>query len=63
MVASMGRRPGLSIYDRNIAFGLLDSGTRVADVARTMNVQFILCNHVFDSLAVKKTDLVLGDNG
>ena len=29
----MGRRPGLSINERNIAFGLLEAGIRVADVA------------------------------
>ena len=34
VVASMGRRPGLSINDRNIAFGLLEADTLVADVAR-----------------------------
>ena len=34
VVASMGRRPGLSINDRNIALGLLEAGTRVADVVR-----------------------------
>ena len=35
MVASVGRRPELSINKRNIAFGLLEAGTRVADVARS----------------------------
>jgi len=30
----MGRRPGLSIDDRNIALGLLEGGVRVPDVAR-----------------------------
>ena len=29
----MGRRPELSINDRNIAFGLLEASARVADVA------------------------------
>ena len=29
----MGRRPELSVNDRNIALGLLEAGTRVADVA------------------------------
>ena len=32
-------------------------------VLMAMKVQFIVCKHVFDSLAVKKTDLVLGDHG
>ena len=44
VVARMGRRPELSINDRNIVFGLLEAGTRVADVARSlkaMQVQFI----------------------
>ena len=31
----MGRRPELSINDRNIALGLLEAGTHVADVARS----------------------------
>jgi len=30
----MGRRPGLSIDDRNIALGLLEGGVPVLDVAR-----------------------------
>jgi len=30
----MGRRPGLSIDDRNIALGLLEGGVRVPGVAR-----------------------------
>ena len=29
----MGRRPGLSIHDRNIASGLLEAGMRANDVA------------------------------
>ena len=33
VVSSMGRRPGLSINDRNIALGLLEAGMRAADVA------------------------------
>ena len=32
-VSSMGRRPGLSITDRNIALGLLEAGMRANDVA------------------------------
>ena len=45
VVASMGRRPELSIKDRNIAFGLLEAGTRVADVARSFegNESTIYC--------------------
>ena len=35
VLASMGHRPELSINDRNVAFGLLEAGTRVADVARS----------------------------
>ena len=35
VVASMGRRPEISINDRNIALGLLEAGTCVADVARS----------------------------
>ena len=35
MVASMGRHPELSINDRNSGFGLLEAGTRVADMARS----------------------------
>ena len=34
VLASMGHRPELSINDRNVAFGLLEAGTCVADVAR-----------------------------
>lgn len=34
----MGRRPGLSLDNRNIALGLLEAGTRVADVARRFGV-------------------------
>ena len=33
VVSSMGRCPGLSINDRNIAFGLLEAGMRAAEVA------------------------------
>ena len=45
MVASMGCRPELSINDRNIAFGLLEAGTRVADVAHSFegNESTIYC--------------------
>ena len=45
VVASMGRHPELSINDRNIAFGLLEAGTRVADVARSFegNESTIYC--------------------
>ena len=41
----MGRRPDLSINDRNITFGLLEAGTRVADVARSFeyNESTIYC--------------------
>ena len=41
----MGRRPELSINDRNVAFGLLEAGTRVADVARSFegNESTIYC--------------------
>ena len=41
----MGRRPELSINDKNIAFGLLEAGTRVADVARSFegNASTIYC--------------------
>ena len=34
MFSIMGRRPGLSKSDRNIALGLLEAGVRVIDVAR-----------------------------
>jgi transposase len=34
VLANMGRRPGLSIDDRNIALGLLEGGLRAPDVAR-----------------------------
>ena len=45
MVASMDRRPELSINDRNIAFGLLEAGTRVPDVTRSFegNESTIYC--------------------
>ena len=45
MVASKGRRPELSINDRNIVFGLLEAGTLVADVARSFegNERTIYC--------------------
>ena len=41
----MGRRPELSLNDRNIAFGLLEAGTRVADMARSFvgNESTIYC--------------------
>ena len=41
----MGRRPELSINDRNIAFGLLEAGIRVADVTRNFegNERTIYC--------------------
>ena len=41
----MGRRPELSINNRNIAFGLLEAGTRVADVAHSFegNESTIYC--------------------
>ena len=41
----MGRRPELSLNDRNIAFGLLEAGTRVADMARSFvgNESIIYC--------------------
>ena len=41
----MGHRPELSINDRNIAFGLLEAGTRVPDVASSFegNASTIYC--------------------
>ena len=65
VIAYMGRRPGQSINGRNIAFGLLEAGTLVADVARSFGCNkrtiFCLLARFFDSLAVKKTDLVHGN--
>ena len=45
MVASRVRCPEFSLNDRNIAFGLLEAGSRVADVARSFegNESTIYC--------------------
>ena len=32
-------------------------------VLKAMKEKFIVCKHIFDSMAVKKTDLILGDHG
>ena len=66
LVSSMGRRPGLSINEEISRLDFLKlvhvllMWRVVLDV---MNAQFIVCKHVFESLAVKKTGLVHGDHG
>ena len=50
----------------NTAFGLLEAVSRVADVPRSfgvMNEQFIVYKHVFNSLAVKMTNLSQEEHG
>ena len=62
----MGPQPELSINDRNIAFGLLKAGTRVADVAHSFggNESTIYCLQAcFRQSGGEKTDFVLGDHG
>ena len=50
VVASMGLRPEVYINDRNIAFELLEAGTRVADMARSFEGNEITINLLPESV-------------
>ena len=65
MLASLSRRPGYQQMTEIPRFDVLKqvhvllTCLAVLDV---MNKQFIVCKHVFDSLAVKLTSICQGDH-
>ena len=66
MKASLSRRPG---YQQNTEIPRFDFLKQVLvfltchTVLDIMNKQFIVCKHIFDSLAVKMTSLRQGNHG
>ena len=60
MLASLIRRSGYLQVTEISHFDVLKQVRAVLDA---VNKQFIVCKHVFNGLAVKKTSLRLGDHG
>ena len=66
MLASLSRRPGYGQITEILRLDFLKQVNvwlTCHIVLDVMNEQFIVCKHVFDSLAVKMTNLGQEDNG
>ena len=66
MLASLSRRPGYQQITEIPRFEFLKQVHVLLTchaVLDVINKQFIVCKHVFDSLAVKMTNLRQGDHG
>ena len=66
MLASLSRHPGYQQITEIARFDVLKQVHVLLTchaVLDVMNKQFIVCKHVFDSLAVKMTNLRQGDHG
>ena len=65
MLASISRRPGYQQITEKPRFDVLKQVHVLLTchaVLDVMNTQFIVCKHVFDSLAVKMTSIRQGDH-
>ena len=66
MLASLSRSPGYQQITEILRFDVLKQVHVLLTCHAVMDVinkQFIICKHVFDSLAVKMTNLRQGDHG
>ena len=65
MLASLSRRPGYQQKTEILRFDVLKQVHVLLTchaVLDVMNKQFIVCKHVFDSLAVNMTSICQGDH-